>query len=166
MVPAALLDWYQSEEAQFFRRQVGSCPWVKGTLLDSGWQAVNKEAISFASDTLKQYYDLQGALLFGSDSPSDATFANPHGLNAFSEMRHWQTAGIPAKEILRAATIANAEFFNLADKIGSIEEGKQADLLILKENPLLDIEALASIENVILDGKVLKRDSLSALHIK
>lgn len=50
----------------------------------------------------------------------------------------------------------------LDDAIGSIEEGKTAHLLPLRENPLETVDAYRTIETVILHGQPIKRQGLSA----
>jgi len=45
--------------------------------------------------------------------------------------------------------------------IGSIEKGKRANLLLLRANPLENVEAYNTIEAVLLAGRVLPRESLS-----
>ena len=104
-----------------------------------------------------------GSLLFGSDTPSDPTFANPPGLNGRLEMDRWMRAGVSPSQLLQALTVNNAEFFGLADRIGTIEAGKRADLLIVSESPLDSVSAYDSIETIILGGKVMQRSSLSAM---
>ena len=78
-------------------------------------------------------------------------------------MDRWLAAGVTRAQLFQAATISNAEFFGLADRIGTIEVGKKADLLITRENPLEGVTAYDTIEYVILGGKVMKRSSLSAM---
>jgi hypothetical protein len=53
-----------------------------------------------------------GRLLFGSDTPSDDTYANPPGCNGYLELRELEKAGISPRQILDAATRVNAEFFH------------------------------------------------------
>jgi imidazolonepropionase-like amidohydrolase len=72
-------------------------------------------------------------------------------------------AGVSLPQLFRAVTIGNAEFFGLADEIGTIEVGKRADLLLLKENPLENITAYDSIDYVVLGGTEIERGSLSAV---
>jgi len=64
--------------------------------------------------------------------------------------------------LFESLTIGNARAFGLEREIGTIEAGKRADLLILAANPLEDIKAYDSIRSVILSGKIIPRDSLSA----
>jgi imidazolonepropionase-like amidohydrolase len=64
-------------------------------------------------------------------------------------MKRWQQAGVTPKQFLAAATIDNA---------------KRADLLILNDNPLKNIDAFDSIDTLISAGKVLPRASLAANH--
>jgi len=59
--------------------------------------------------------------------------------------------GMNEEDALKALTIHGAEAVNLDDRIGSIEEGKDADLVLLNGEPF---EMTTSIENVFIDGKV------------
>ncbi len=77
-------------------------------------------------------------------------------------MQTWARNGIPLAEILHAATRGNARAFRLAHDLGSIETGKRANLLLLRENPLHTIEAYRGIDLVILSGRVLERATLLA----
>ncbi|HKZ74386.1 MAG TPA: hypothetical protein VJ011_09990, partial [Steroidobacteraceae bacterium] len=54
------------------------------------------------------------ALIFGTDTPSGEGIGNPPGLNGRLELQHWAEAGVPLSRILRAATLDNAEAFDLA----------------------------------------------------
>jgi len=110
-----------------------------------------------ASATLRMMQDVK--LVFGTDTPSNEGIGNPPGLNGRLELGHWADAGIPLSRILRAATIDNAATFGFADR-GTIEPGKRADLLLLRDNPLRTIAAYDSIETIFLNGEPLPRASL------
>jgi len=60
--------------------------------------------------------------------------------------------GLPWEAALRAVTITPAEILGVADRVGSIENGKDADLRILSGDPL---DPMTEVETVIIDGEVL-----------
>jgi imidazolonepropionase-like amidohydrolase len=70
--------------------------------------------------------------VFGSDTPSAPTYANPPGYNGYLEMLALEKAGISPREILVAATSANAELFGLTVDYGTIEPGKRAALIAVR----------------------------------
>jgi imidazolonepropionase-like amidohydrolase len=62
-------------------------------------------------------------------------------------------------EAIVSATRTNAELFGMAEEIGTVEEGKRADLVVFDRDPLADLEVLANAERVRLvvkDGVVVK----------
>lgn len=61
-------------------------------------------------------------------------------------------AGLPEEEALKAITINAAEILDIDDRVGSIEEGKDADLVLFSSNPLRDIGAEALL--TIIDGRI------------
>jgi len=88
----------------------------------------------------------------GTDKPlMDLTVNAP----IFQEMNALQEdVGMEPIDIIRAATIVNAEMLGKENEIGSIEVGKKANLLILKSNPLTSINNVKSIEVVIKNGRL------------
>ena len=112
-----------------------------------------------ASATLRIMVAENVKLLFGTDTPSNEGIGNPPGLNGRLELGRWVEAGVPLQKILRAATLDNAIAFRLSDR-GTIEPGKRADLLLLRENPLKSIAAYDSIDSIFLGGQLLPRTSL------
>ncbi len=62
--------------------------------------------------------------------------------------------GLPYEEALRAITINPAEILGVADRVGSIEKGKDADLRILDGDPL---ELRTKVEMVLIDGEIVHR---------
>lgn len=100
--------------------------------------------------------------LFGTDTPAMNMFTNPPGYNGFLEIKHWYEAGIELEQIFKALTFNSAKIFNLNGFYGSIETGKIANLLILKDNPMNNVDAYNKIESVIIRGKLISRENLSA----
>ncbi len=60
--------------------------------------------------------------------------------------------GMSPMEVIQSSTLVNAEILGIEDLTGSIKVGKQADIVVLKENPLMEIENAAKIKYVIKKG--------------
>ncbi|PHN06771.1 amidohydrolase family protein [Flavilitoribacter nigricans] len=73
------------------------------------------------------------------------------------EMELLEKSGIPPLAILHAGTLLNARFLGIADRLGSIEAGKMADLVLVSGDPLQGITALRRVERVMLAGKWVDR---------
>src|SRR5262249_41046913 len=58
------------------------------------------------------------------------------------ELELLQEAGFHPLEVVRSATLSGAELLGMADRIGSVEAGKTADLVIVPENPLANFKVL------------------------
>ena len=72
---------------------------------------------------------------------------------------HWEmwamgSGGASSHDILRAATILGAEAIGFGKQIGSIEEGKFADIVVLNSNPLDDLRNTVDIYYVMKDGRL------------
>lgn len=78
-----------------------------------------------------------------------------HAASYLQEQEAMQKSGLTTVQILKASTINAAKGFGLENKLGSIEEGKMADLLLLSKNPLEDLQGLNAVEIIIKDGKLL-----------
>ena len=163
VIPPLLLAWYAGEQGQSFRRRVSQLPYVAPMLELGHWHKIDEQAIQRVESALAYWQSKQGRLLFGSDTPSDMTYANPPGLNSRLEINRWQEAGISPATIFKAATLDNAEFFGLDQTLGTVEESKRADLLLMSKNPLESVDAYDSINTVIIGGQVVQRKALSAV---
>lgn len=69
------------------------------------------------------------------------------------EMELLAECGLTPLEVIRAATFDNARCFRTDARLGSIEAGKFADLVLLEANPVDDITALRSVRGVMLNGR-------------
>ena len=162
VLPQGLIEWYQTEDGQWWRNRMGEIPAIKRALERQGWQRIDAGPIERVSKALSYLASNDAHLIFGSDTPSDPTYANPPGLNGRLEMQRWVESGVSPVQIFHAATLSNAKFFGLQDRIGTIEVGKRADMLILRSNPLKDVSAYDEIDVVILNGRPIPREELSA----
>ncbi len=108
---------------------------------------------------------IQGAgitILAGSDAAALNTFVYP-ALALHEELILFQEAGLTPLQILQSATINGAEFMGKLSSMATIEEGKQADLVILNSNPLIDIKSTQDIYAVINNGQYFNRSDLDLL---
>jgi hypothetical protein len=69
------------------------------------------------------------------------------------ELELLKECGLGPMEILAAATRNNAEYFRVSTRLGTIEPGKLADLVIVNGDPLSDLHAMRKIERVMLNGR-------------
>lgn len=92
--------------------------------------------------------------------------ANPFvhaGFSVHREMELFQDAGVPAADVLRAATIAPARYLGVDDRLGTIATGKTASMVLLRRNPLVDVRNAATIEAVVHRGELFDRAALDGL---
>ena len=105
-----------------------------------------------AKQTLKLLPMLQKkgvVLLAGSDTPNP--FVIP-GFSLIEELKLLVSAGLKPYQAIESATHNAAKFINALSDLGTIEEGKIANLVLLNKNPLEDIDNIHSAEIVILNG--------------
>ena len=81
---------------------------------------------------------------------------------------HWETwmlaqGGLTPLEALQAATINAANYIGAGNDIGSLKKGKIADLVILSENPLEDIENTQTIEMVMANGRLYDANTMDEI---
>lgn len=72
-----------------------------------------------------------------------------------NEMKNFTAAGFSVPEVLSIATKSNAEILDMSDKLGTLEAGKLADVLVVSGKPDVDLEDLRNVDLVIRDGYVL-----------
>jgi Tol biopolymer transport system component len=87
-----------------------------------------------------------------------------NGLGYHWEMWSLAKGGMPARDVLRAATIFGAEAIGLQNDLGSIENGKLADLVVLDANPLDDIRNTKAIRSVMINGRLYDGNTLDEVY--
>ena len=124
-----------------------------------------------AAVTFRQYYDLQRnmarllnrngvPMLAGSDV--GGIWVIP-GFSLHQEFREMADAGFSPLEILQATTLNGARFLGREATMGTVEEGKNADLVLLDRDPTRDSRHLDTISAVILKGKYFSKHALEKM---
>ena len=139
------------------------------TLLASDWVAEKAEIDGFfpelvrpkaaeigpvALGTFTDAYNYGVPIVFGTD-----TGVSAHGDNA-QEFALMVQGGMPEMEAIQSATSVAAKFLGIENTHGSIEIGKQADLISVAKDPLRDISSLENINFVMKAGLVYKNELL------
>lgn len=105
--------------------------------------------------TVKAMIDQGGHVTPGTDSP----IIQP-GLSYHAELQSWVDGGISPYETLRSATLFSAEALGVSKDIGTLENGKLADLVIVDGDPLKNIKDVLNVNTVIRNGEVFLIDEL------
>jgi len=139
-----------TDEAKYFT------PYTQQLLDERGPPPPESEPQEFAqrNNELKTLYEAGGAnlIIVGTDEPVYTSLLP--GFAYHRELLAMTYAGLPPAAVLRAATINGATALGIEDKLGSIEVGKLADLVVVSGNPLDDIKIARNIRFVIKDGIV------------
>jgi len=102
------------------------------------------------ADTFGKAYRRGVPIVFGTD-----TGVSAHGDNA-QEFALMVAEGMPPMEAIQSATIVAADFLDIGDTHGRIEEGFQADIIAVRGDPLDDITVLQDVSFVMKGGTVYK----------
>jgi imidazolonepropionase-like amidohydrolase len=110
---------------------------------------------------IKSFFDAGGGdlITLGTDHPSWGEFFTPFSVHR--ELLSFVLSGIPLAAALRFATTNAARAMGLGDRLGTIEAGKWADLVVLRGNPLDDIRKTRNPRVVIKAGRVYNPTALA-----
>jgi hypothetical protein len=119
-----------------------------GTEDEVAWRSNYGRWMSFVND----YKNRGGRVTVGSDS---GFIYKLYGFGTIEELELLREAGFHPLEVIRSATLYGAQALGAADRIGTIEPGKLADLIVLEENPLANLKVLYGTGHIRLgaDGK-------------
>lgn len=109
-----------------------------------------REAIPQMNENVGRAYKAGVKIAFGTDSGEPE-----HGENA-DEFLYLVDVGMTEMDAIKAATVNAADLLDLSADIGSIEEGKYADIIATKNDPLKDISSLQDVYFVMKEGLVFK----------
>lgn len=118
-----------------------------------------RKTYDVALRNLKTLEDAGITIATGTDAGNIGTI---HGPAIFREFQLMKQAGLTPMQILKCTTANAAKTFggDIGAKIGALQPGNYADLVILKSNPLDDIKNASDIDSVVKGGVVYQADSL------
>lgn len=168
VLPADLIAWYRTPEGHWFHDTVAkSLPQdLLGGDAGAQWSRVRQfyaKTQARAANATRYLAQHNGRLLFGTDTPSSPLYTNPPGLNGWREMNRLVEAGLTPAQVFRAATLANAQAMGLDAELGTVQVGKRANLLLVREDPTRSIRAYDEIVKVILNGQAFDRSELAVV---
>lgn len=102
----------------------------------------------------------------GVDIIAGTDVGNPNvypGFSLHDELMLLVKAGLTPMEAIQAATVKPARFLGIERELGTVQKGKIADLVLLEANPLEDISNTQRIAAVVVNGKLLTRESLDKM---
>ena len=149
-------DMVWTNEAKYFT------PYAQALLEKRGEPPPESDVAEYTQRVLElnKLYESGGEnlLIVGTDEPVYTTLLP--GFAYHRELFAMVHAGLPEIAVLKAATINGANALGIGDKLGSIELGKLADLVVIKGNPFEDIKATRNIQLVMKDGAIYYPDAL------
>jgi imidazolonepropionase-like amidohydrolase len=111
--------------------------------------------IAIAQNNLQRFVAAGGKIALGTDYYG---YVTPFDLGMpITEMKLMQEAGMMPMQIIIAGTKHAAHVCDLEHKLGTIEQGKIADVIVVEGNPLDDLESLLNVQMVIHNGQIIKQ---------
>ena len=100
-------------------------------------------------ENLKRYYDMGVLIGAGTDVPVDM-----HGVNTYFELEYLVRCGLTPLQAIEVGTGNGARILGMEDRIGQIQPGLEADLLVVRGDASRDITALRQVEAVYQRGRL------------
>src|SRR5690242_2350032 len=113
--------------------------------------ATRKKFIEKELEVVRMLHKAGVEFLAGTDTPAGVHIFP--GFSLHEELQRFVAAGFTPLEALQTATLNPARFFGMETQLGTVEEGKLADLVVLSGNPLEDISNTQKIAGVFVNGR-------------
>lgn len=117
----------------------------------------SKKRTDVIVDRLKRAYKIGTPMAFGTDIVIDLPGLN-RVQSSLKVLETWKAAEIPASYILQTMTIYASELLGIEKERGLLEPSYYADIIAVKDNPLIDIENIESVHFVMKEGEIIRND--------
>ena len=131
--------------------------WIKAKQSFQIQQDVKSKFLKIRAQLLTAIQKHGGKILLGSDAPQ---IFNVPGFSIHRELELMVKNGLTPYQALKAGTLNPAIYFGIEENFGTVEIGKQAELVLLSKNPLIDIRNSTSIQGVMHNGLWIDKQSI------
>jgi hypothetical protein len=122
-------------------------------------EGLARRAYAFDEQLIQRLHRAGVLLTAGTDTGVTVPWMVP-GVSFHVDLQLLQAAGIPAADVLRIGTSNAARALGVADRLGTIQDGKLVDLVVLSDNPLADIANTRRIVSVMKGGEIYTPETL------
>ena len=152
---------YRNPKGRRFVPDVFWTGWEKGSFT-SGWTAADYARAHAAYPRLprliRALHDAGVLITVGTDTPTPWTIP---GVSFHQELALLKETGVSNAEVLKWATLNGAKALGRDDRVGRLEAGYEADIVVLRGNPLDDLAKAGDIALVVSDGRIFEPDQLA-----
>jgi len=163
-------DILESEHLQFMNPLIKKADskaqferWYTTKLRDPSIVETIKKQHDFHLDIIKTLHKNGTTIICGTDAGIGITIP---GYAIHQELAFLKEAGLSNYEVLKTATINASRTHSIMQNLGSVEEGKIANLLLVDKNPLSDLTSLQNPSTVFIKGRKLNRETLDSFQEK
>ncbi|WP_299440365.1 amidohydrolase family protein [uncultured Aquimarina sp.] len=131
--------------------------WYNTKLRDSSTVKTIKNQHDFHLKIIKKLHEAGTTFICGTDAGIGITIP---GFSIHQELAFYKEAGLSNYEVLKTATVNASKTHSIMNNMGTIEVGKIANLLLIDNNPLLDLSTLQNPSTVFIKGRKLNKETL------
>lgn len=137
--------------------------WFNAKQEDSSTVERIKKQHDFHIIIVNKLHEAGVPIVCGTDSGIGITLP---GFSIHKELAFYKEAGLSNYEVLKTATVNASQTHAIMNQLGTIEEGKVANLLLVDENPLVKLSTLKNPSYVFVKGRKLNRETLDSFNEK
>jgi len=132
--------------------------------LDTDPLPVREKFVEHELGIVRRLHAANVPFLAGTDTPAGVDVIP--GISLHLELQRFVAAGFTPLEALQTATLNPSKFYGRTKDFGTVEQGRIADLVLLRENPLNDIANTRTVTAVIADGSYISQKQLDEMKTK
>ena len=132
--------------------------------LDTDPLPVREKFVEHELGIVRRLHAANVPFLAGTDTPAGVDVIP--GISLHLELQRFVAAGFAPLEALQTATLNPAKFYGRTKDFGTVEQGRIADLVLLRENPLTNIANSRTVTAVIADGRYISQKQLNEMKTK